>query len=55
MTFEPKTCCECGAELTEKEIKDFWEGEYCCSGLNNGCGCYGLPIEPPYCDKCKGE
>lgn len=26
------------------------EPEMCCSG--HMCGCYGLPVEPPYCDEC---
>jgi predicted Zn-ribbon and HTH transcriptional regulator len=51
--FVPNLCIECGAVLTEEEIKMFWEGPYCCSGY--GCGCYGLPIDPPYCKKCLGE
>lgn len=52
--FEPTTCCECGAILTEEEIKEFWNGPYCCTGYN--CGCRGLPLDPPYCFKClKGE
>ena len=52
--FEPTTCCECGATLTEEEIKEFWNGPYCCDGYH--CGCRGLPIDPPYCFKClKGE
>ncbi|MNV41584.1 hypothetical protein D3C71_1332250 [compost metagenome] len=36
-------CWEC----KEEEIL---EPEYCCSG--HECGCYGYPLDPPYCDKC---
>ena len=51
--FEPTTCCECGAVLTEAEIKEFWESPTCCSGYM--CGCRGLPIDPPCCFKCMGN
>ena len=33
----------------EADVED-WIAEYCCSGRE--CGCMGLPIEPPLCDKC---
>lgn len=36
-------CQNCG----EVEIP---EPEYCCSGYM--CGCMGLPIDPPLCEKC---
>ena len=26
------------------------ELQYCCNGYM--CGCYGKPIDPPFCDKC---
>ena len=30
-----------------------YEPEYCCRGYK--CGCYGLPINPIFCDKCVKE
>lgn len=32
---------------------DIPEPEFCCNGRE--CGCMGLPIDPPYCDKCYAE
>lgn len=39
-------CAVCGKEI---------EVQMCCSG--DGCGCFGLPIDPPVCnsDKCWEE
>ena len=34
----------------DTELKDF-EPKFCCSGLQEQCGCMGLPIDPPICDK----
>ena len=44
-------CAECGELLTVEEV-DYWAKNtpYCCDGRE--CGCMGLPIYPPYCDKC---
>ncbi|WP_179087393.1 hypothetical protein [Paenibacillus odorifer] len=36
-------CMDCGALIE-------YEPEYCCNGRE--CGCMGLPIEPPLCEKC---
>lgn len=44
------TCYYCKGKLTEKEIKEFWEGQRCCNGMD--CNCRGLPIDPPCCTKC---
>lgn len=30
---------------------DYYEPKYCCDGFQ--CGCLGLPIEPPLCEKCE--
>ncbi len=49
--MKEKYCCiECHSELNEKELKEWWESSRCCSGYM--CGCYGLPTDPPICDKC---
>lgn len=62
--IEKLHCFECNSELTREEEQWYIEnGVYCCDGGSYGfsaCGCYGLPINPPYCDKCvkkgmKGE
>ncbi len=44
-------CFFCNSEITESEIEK-WQRETptCCSGRD--CGCMGLPIDPPICDKC---
>ncbi|MNC30388.1 hypothetical protein D3C81_793560 [compost metagenome] len=36
-------CWECNEE-------EILEPQYCCNGVE--CGCYGFPIDPPYCDEC---
>lgn len=36
-------CMNCGTTID-------YEPEYCCDGRE--CGCRGLPIDPPLCDKC---
>lgn len=36
-------CWEC-------KVNEIPEPEYCCGGFE--CGCYGQPIDPPYCDDC---
>lgn len=42
-----KYYCE---KCKEEEIP---EPKYCCSGYM--CGCYGMPIDPPLCEKCWEE
>ena len=37
-------CTICGEPLPD------YKPEYCCNGVD--CGCMGLPINPPWCDKC---
>jgi hypothetical protein len=40
-----ETCMICKKDMPE------YKPEYCCNGM--GCGCLGLPIDPPVCsDKC---
>lgn len=36
------------AECKKVEIP---EPQRCCSG--HECGCYGMPIDPPYCQSCE--
>jgi hypothetical protein len=37
--------CEiCGEPLPD------YKPEYCCNGRD--CACMGLPVDPPWCDKC---
>lgn len=43
-------CFYCNAELTEQELEEYSKVPTCCSGRD--CGCMGMPIEPPICDKC---
>jgi len=43
-------CDTCGKEI---EVKDDYASEYCCSGLAEGCGCIGKPINPVFCDECE--
>ena len=43
-------CYYCGADLTQKEYKEWANSEMCCGGRD--CGCRGMPINPPICDKC---
>jgi hypothetical protein len=44
-------CAECMEVLTLEEVK-WWEENTprCCDGYL--CGCRGLPVDPPYCEKC---
>lgn len=36
------------------EVSDDFEHEYCCAGrMEDMCGCYGLPINPIFCDTCE--
>ena len=42
-SIHEKLCVIC-----QKPVPDYVP-EYCCSG--EGCGCLGLPIEPPLCSK----
>jgi hypothetical protein len=45
-------CYHCGTLLTEREASKYYETtEYCCDGYM--CGCMGMPIEPPFCDRCE--
>ncbi|AGN89373.1 hypothetical protein YERFFEJ_60 [Paenibacillus phage Yyerffej] len=40
------------------DVVEIPEPEYCCSGRDwdgSGCGCYGLPVEPPFCKGCWEE
>lgn len=52
----PNECCcfECREPMTVEEISN-WEKNTprCCDG--HMCGCMGMPIDPPYCDKCVEE
>lgn len=43
--MKTQTCYRCG-----KEYEGEYEPQMCCNGV--GCGCLGLPDEPPLCDKC---
>ncbi len=45
-------CFYCGKKMTEED-KKFWGPPTCCSG--SGCGCMGLPTEPPCCVACGQE
>lgn len=42
-----QTCISCDAEFLGHEP------DLCCSGSD--CGCQGLPIEPPLCEKCEAQ
>ncbi|WP_182101847.1 hypothetical protein [Niallia taxi] len=33
------------------KVIDEYKTEYCCSGVE--CGCYGLPVNPVFCDDCE--
>ena len=50
-TQKPKdkveSCSVCGTPMPD------WEPDYCCSGRE--CCCGGLPIYPPWCEKCYKE
>lgn len=35
------------------KIVEIPEPQYCCNGYM--CGCYGQPIDPPYCESCWKE
>lgn len=39
-----QVCISCDAEFVGEKPN------YCCSG--GDCGCQGLPIDPPLCEKC---
>lgn len=41
--MEKTKCIKCGILID-------YEPKMCCNGSD--CGCMGLPIEPPVCDKC---
>ena len=44
-------CADCGKLLTLEEVDDWSKNTpKCCDGYM--CGCMGLPIDPPYCNKC---
>jgi hypothetical protein len=44
-------CAECMEVLTSEEVKWWYDNTpRCCSGYL--CGCRGLPVDPPYCEKC---
>lgn len=42
-----QACISCEAEFLGREP------DLCCSGSD--CGCQGLPIEPPLCEKCEDK
>lgn len=42
---------ECNACDKPIEVPDNYEPEFCCSGYM--CGCYGMPINPAFCDSCE--
>lgn len=42
-----QVCISCEAEFLGREP------DLCCSGSD--CGCRGLPIEPPLCEKCEDK
>lgn len=37
------------------EVEDDYEEEMCCSGLDEQCGCYGMPVNPVFCDTCSSK
>lgn len=39
-----QVCISCDAEFVGEKPN------YCCSGSD--CGCQGLPVDPPLCEKC---
>lgn len=43
-------CDRCGKPL---EVETSYETKWCCSGFE--CGCFGLPINPVFCDDCIEE
>ena len=46
--MKPYKCVACGNDTV---APDDYEPEYCCNGV--GCGCYGKPINPIFCDECE--
>ena len=45
------TCYGCNTKLTNDEYNFYIKNtDTCCDGYM--CGCYGMPVHPPYCDKC---
>ena len=48
MSIEKGNCDICGTEI---------DVEMCCSGsIQSGCGCMGMPIDPPICSEdCYGK
>lgn len=45
--IENKECHRCGEPLVD------YEPEFCCSGSSTmECGCRGLPLNEPICDRC---
>ncbi|MFV1457762.1 hypothetical protein [Bacillus mycoides] len=45
---KPWVCDGCG--FITKVEKDY-EPKMCCNGYE--CGCFGMPIEPVFCDSCE--
>lgn len=41
-------CNGCNAPI---QVPNDYEPEYCCDGRE--CGCYGLPVNPMFCDACE--
>ncbi len=42
---------ECNACDKPIEVTDDYEPEFCCGGYM--CGCYGMPVNPAFCDNCE--
>lgn len=45
-------CDICGKDI---QVEDDYKSEYCCSGLDNQCGCMGKPINPVFCEECENK
>ncbi|NRD80331.1 hypothetical protein HPT25_23700 [Bacillus sp. BRMEA1] len=41
----------CDSCFTSIRVKRNYKPEHCCNGFE--CGCYGMPINPVFCDKCE--
>lgn len=45
-----RICYYCGGILSDTSYDEWANGKRCCNGTD--CGCMGLPIDPPCCEKC---
>ena len=43
-------CNGCGIPL---DVEKSYEPEWCCTGFE--CGCFGLPVNPVFCEDCLDE